>query len=233
MQSTITIDGRTVPINMRINRRAKRIILRIDRLHSSVTITVPSERRVKEALSFAETRRAWIKAQLENAARPSPFQDGTQFPLRGQKTDIVHVSKATHAIELDTDNRRLLVSGDTPHINRRVTDWLKRQARIDLTARADIHAETLGVQRGGIRIRDTKSRWGSCSSSGHLSFSWRLILAPSWILDYVAAHECAHLLHLDHSPAYWRTLKKTGVDARAAKIWFDENGADLFVWGVV
>jgi predicted metal-dependent hydrolase len=127
---------------------------------------------------------------------------------------------------------RLLAGGDARHINRRITDWLKAEARRTLTARADFYADAVGRNRGPVSIRDTRSRWGSCARDGALSFSWRLILAPPAILDYVAAHECAHLVHLNHSPAYWRVLMELGAAARAARDWFAAHGQGLYAYGV-
>jgi predicted metal-dependent hydrolase len=112
-----------------------------------------------------------------------------------------------------------------------VTEWLKKEARTTLTERVDHYSAMLKRKRGPIAIRDTRSRWGSCARTGAMSFSWRLILAPPEILDYVAAHECAHLVHLNHSPAYWRTLHALEVDVRAARDWFSAHGQSLYAYG--
>ena len=96
----------------------------------------------------------------------------------------------------------------------------------------DFYASQLARRRGPISIRDTRSRWGSCASVGALSFSWRLILAPPWVLNYVAAHECAHLVHLNHSPAYWQVLRSLDVDVDGAKRWFHQHGEELHAYGV-
>ena len=118
-----------------------------------------------------------------------------------------------------------------PHHNRRVGDFLKREAQRDLDAASRRYAEALDVTIKRISVRDQSSRWGSCSSTGVLSFSWRLILAPPFVLDYLAAHEVAHLVELNHSPRFWRLLKRLNPDTERAKAWLDTHGTDLHRYG--
>ena len=231
-QATIRVDGRLAPVRIRVNNRARRIILKVDPGDGAIVLTAPSARHVPDALAFARERADWISEQRAHAPGARPFAHDVVFPYRGQHYRIINEGAARRPVTCDADARTLMVGGARAHVNRRVTDWLKRDARETLTARADYYASRLGVARKSIRIRDTRSRWGSCSSDGALSFSWRLILAPPTILDYVAAHECAHLVHLDHSPAFWRVVKSLDVDAKAAASWFNEHGAGLFTWGV-
>src|SRR5262249_39572655 len=130
--------------------------------------------------------------------------------------------------ELAADGMRLLcVAGDAAHVGRRVTDFLKREAKRDLAAASRHYADRLGVRLRRVSIRDQSSRWGSCSSTGMLSYSWRLILAPEFVLDYLAAHEVAHLVEMNHSPRFWRTVLGVCPDTRRAKVWLDAHGADL------
>jgi predicted metal-dependent hydrolase len=114
-----------------------------------------------------------------------------------------------------------------PHLARRLTDWLKLAARQELTAAAQRYAAAMGVGFRRITVRDQKSRWGSCSAAGDLSFSWRLVLTPAHVLDYVAAHEVAHLKHMDHGPQFWRLVLKHCPDAVRAKKWLKTNGQDV------
>lgn len=233
METSIDLGDRIAPVTARVNRRARRLIVKVDPVAGRVLVTAPSQRALPEALRFAGTRKAWIRARLDEAASARPFLPGGVCPYAGTDHLIVnHGPARAPVIRLTGERPKLIVGGDPVHLNRRLVDWLKKQARVALTERADIHAAKLGRKRGAIRIRDTRSRWGSCSSDGTMSFSWRLILAPPEILDYVAAHECAHLVYLDHSPAYWRTLKGLGVDVDAARDWFAGHGADLHAWGV-
>ena len=165
--------------------------------------------------------------------RAKPFAPGMIIPFQGVDYTIMHDEKMRAAPRLDMDALPAIrVGGGREHLNRRVCDWLKREARMRLTERVDHYCAALDKTRRTLRIRDTKTRWGSCSSEGDISFCWRLILAPPAILDYVAAHECAHLVHLDHSPAFWRLVRELGVDARGAARWLSAHGLGLYAYGV-
>lgn len=232
VETEIDLGDRLAPLEARVNRRARRLIVRVDPVRGRVLVTAPSRRALPEALAFARERVEWIRARLAEGAPARPFRPGGLCPYRGIAHRIVNAGPPRAPVtRRDGANPQLVVGGDPAHVNRRLVDWLKREARRVLSERADHYASRLGVRRGPVRIRDTRSRWGSCSSDGTLSFSWRLILAPPAILDYVAAHECAHLLHLDHSPAFWRALARLDADAGAARDWFAREGPALLVWG--
>jgi predicted metal-dependent hydrolase len=124
------------------------------------------------------------------------------------------------------------VAGDAPHLERRVADYFKREAKRDLEAAVEGYADKLGVRCRRVSIRDQSSRWGSCSTTGVLSFSWRLILAPRYVLDYLAAHEVAHLVEMNHSPRFWRLLLRMCPDTHRAKLWLDVHGTDLHRYGL-
>ncbi|MEM8770455.1 MAG: SprT family zinc-dependent metalloprotease [Pseudomonadota bacterium] len=231
-RTEINIDARAVPLVARVNRRAKRLILRVDAAAGEIHVTAPSQRAVPEAIAFARERGDWIARQLDEALRAKPFFEGGSAPIRGLAHKIVRDGGARAPVRLMSGPApTVLVGGAAEHLHRRLTEWLKREARNDLIAAVDRHCEKLGKKRRQIRIRDTRSRWGSCTSDGALSFSWRLIMAPPQILDYVAAHECVHLLHMNHSPAFWRQVRALGVDPRGAEDWFDKHGAQLFAYG--
>lgn len=226
---TIRLGDRTAPLTARVNRRARRLIVKVDPVKGRVIVTAPSKRALSDAIDFARTRAAWILHELDACSIARPFSPGDTIPYRGAPVEIEANGRAREGVALDRS--KLIVGGDPRHLNRRVTEWLKREARVALTERVDYYAARLSRTRGPIAIRDTRSRWGSCARNGAMSFSWRLIMAPSEILDYVAAHECAHLVHLNHSPAYWRTLHSLDVDARAARDWFSAHGQTLHVYG--
>ncbi|GAB4532255.1 MAG: SprT family zinc-dependent metalloprotease [Amphiplicatus sp.] len=232
VETEIDLGDRLAPLEARVNRRARRLIVRVDPVLGRVLAIAPSQRALPEAIAFARERVAWIRARLAEGAPARPFRPGGLCPYRGIAHRIVNAGPPRAPVTRCAEPRpQLVVGGDPAHVNRRLVDWLKREAKRALAERADHYAGRLGVRRGPVRIRDTRSRWGSCSSDGTLSFSWRLILAPPAILDYVAAHECAHLLHLDHSPAFWRALARLDVDAEAARDWFAREGPALFAWG--
>ncbi len=228
LETTIDLGDRSAPLTARINRRARRLIVKVDPVKGRVIVTAPSRRALNDAIDFARTRARWITGELD-AGGARPFAPGESFPLRGSPVIVETAGRLRDGIRLEAG--RLIAGGDPAHVNRRITDWLKKEARAALTTRVDHYAGLLGRRRGAITIRDTRSRWGSCARDGALSFSWRLIMAPPEILDYVAAHECTHLVHLNHSPAYWRLLKTLDVDAIAARGWFAANGQSLYAYG--
>ena len=126
---------------------------------------------------------------------------------------------------------RICVAGDAPHVSRRAGDFLKREAKRDLEAACRRYAEAAGVKIKRITVRDQSSRWGSCSTTGVLSFSWRLILAPPFVLDYLAAHEVAHLVEMNHSRRFWRLVERLCPGMQRAKAWLDAHGTDLHRYG--
>jgi predicted metal-dependent hydrolase len=156
-------------------------------------------------------------------------------PLRGEPHRIEHRAGArgTAWIELGDDgSRALCVAGEAPHVARRVRDYLKREAKRELEAASRRYAAQLDVKVKRVSVRDQASRWGSCSTTGVLSYSWRLILAPPFVLDYLAAHEVAHLIEMNHSRAFWRIVGRICPHAGRAKAWLDAHGADLHRYGV-
>ena len=233
METSIDLGGQIAPLTARVNRRARQLIIKVDPVTGRVIVTAPSKRALPEAIRFANDRRAWINARLDEGAPAQPFEPGGYFPYRGLAHEIINSGPARSPVRcVDGESPHFLVGGEAVHINRRLVDWLKKDAKRTLSERAHDFAGRLGKNISRVQVRDTRSRWGSCSSDGALSFSWRLILAPPAILDYVAAHECAHLVHLDHSPAFWRTVKSLEVDVDGASRWFDLHGVKLHAWGV-
>jgi predicted metal-dependent hydrolase len=147
----------------------------------------------------------------------------------------VHRRGQRGTVWTETDDRGaklLCVAGEPPHLDRRIADFLKREARRELEAASARHAQTLGVAFRRVSVRDQSSRWGSCSNTGVLSFSWRLILAPPYVLDYLAAHEVAHLVELNHSSRFWRLVTKLYPNFERAKTWLDVHGTDLHRYGL-
>jgi predicted metal-dependent hydrolase len=231
----VLFDRSIYPVRLRRHRQARRYTLRIDAASREVVLTLPPRGSVREAREFAQKHGAWIAARLKRLPQAAPFAHGTEVPLRGELHRIVHRRgvRGTVWTATEEDGSRLLcVAGEAPHINRRIGDYLRRTAARDLDAAARRYAQELGVAIRRISIRDQSSRWGSCSNTGVLSFSWRLILAPPYVLDYLTAHEVAHLVELNHSVRFWRLVERIYPDFERAKVWLEVHGSDLHRYGV-
>jgi predicted metal-dependent hydrolase len=231
---TVAFDGEIYPVRLRRHSQARRYTLRIHAASRDVVLTMPPRGSVKQAREFAQKNGAWIAARLQRLPDAMPFAHGTLLPLRGISHRIDHrkSTRGTVWIETGADMPLLCVAGEAPHLSRRVRDFLKREAKRDLETASGTAAQALGVTIKRVSVRDQSSRWGSCSSTGVLSYSWRLILAPAFVLDYLAVHEVAHLIEMNHSRRFWRLVEKICPDVGRAKAWLDAHGAGLHRYGL-
>jgi predicted metal-dependent hydrolase len=229
----ITIGNSVHAIRIKRHRQARRFTLRVLTATREVLLTIPPRGSLKEATAFAEKNSEWIAGRLRHIPAAAPFRPGEFVPLRGTMHRICHRAGARGTVwaECSDGTNILCVAGDKPHMRRRVTDYLRREAKRDLTRACRRYAVELGVTFTSLAVRDQSSRWGSCSSTGALSFSWRLILAPPFVLDYLAAHEIAHLVEMNHSRRFWRILNDLCPGAERAKQWLDTHGAGLHRYG--
>lgn len=212
-------------VKVDINPRARRVSLRVDPVQGCIVLVRPPRMRERLVLSFVASRKDWIIKHLQDLEPPIPLCDGAIVPYRGT-AHVVRVREGRGAVSVAGAD--IHVAGRPEHISRRLRDWLKGEARKMITPRAIAMAEQLGVRVAQISVRDTRSRWGSAARSGKLSFSWRLILAPEDVLAYVIAHEVAHLRHMNHSAAFWRTVEALfGSDIRSAREWLRRRGTTL------
>ncbi|MBN9063189.1 MAG: metal-dependent hydrolase [Rhizobiales bacterium 65-9] len=231
---TITHGGDSFPVRVTRHARARRYSLRLSSKTNEVILTLPPRGSLHAATDFAVSQGAWIAARIRRIATRTPFAHGAIIPLRGIDHRVIHrpaprgvVTEATDAAGAPT----IAVYGDAPHVARRLRDFLTRQAKRDLLLAVEIHARTLGVTPSRISVKDTVSRWGSCSASGNLSFSWRLIMAPSFVLHYLAAHEVAHLKEMNHSTRFWRIVASLDPRWREAERWLSHEGSKLHLYG--
>jgi predicted metal-dependent hydrolase len=232
---SVVFDGRLFLVRLRRHRQARRYTLRIHSVTREAVLTMPPRGSIKEARAFAEKHGGWIAARLGRLPAPAPFAHGTLLPLRGVDHRIVHRRgvRGTVWAEAGPDGERVLcVAGEVTHMGRRIKDFLKREAKRDLEAASRAAADRLGVKVKRVSVRDPASRWGSCSTTGVLSYSWRLILAPAFVLDYLAAHEVAHLVEMNHSPKFWRVVERLCPHVARAKTWLDVHGANLHRYGM-
>jgi len=222
-----------------LNPRAKRLSLRVDPANGQIVLVRPKRASAGVTLRFLVSREAWIRKHLATLPPQIPFADGANIPVAGTLHRLRLVPEGRGGVWREGET--LMISGQSEFIARRLTDWLKLEARRTLAPMVHTMAEGLGCKVRHVTARDTTSRWGSCSPDGRLSFSWRLILAPRPVLIYVAAHEVAHLKHLNHGRAFWRTVdevldgyveepemrRETGL----ARDWLQRNGAALHRYG--
>ncbi|MCP4935551.1 MAG: M48 family metallopeptidase [bacterium] len=236
------------PVLVKKSPRAKRMTLRVSSSQRDVILTIPRRTGSRKAGAFLEQHIDWLNQQLEQMPEPVPFESGRSIPFLGQPHELVFCGprtrkqtgqdvvtiKSAQDKEPDGDqstSASLQILGAVDHAPRRLKDWLKKQAKQKLVERVDVHAKRLGLTYTRLGVRDQTSRWGSCSSNKTLSFSWRLILAPEAVLDYVAAHEVAHLREMNHSDRFWALVAKTLPGHDDARQWLRQNGQDLYRYG--
>ena len=231
----IAFAGSVYAVRLRRHRQARRYTLRVQAASREVILTIPPRGTLKEARDFAERHGGWIAARLGRLPEAAPFAHGVVVPLRGVPHRIAHRAGTRGTVWTETDGNGeplLCVAGHAPHLDRRIGDFLRREAKRDLETVSRRFAGDLGLAVRRVTVRDQASRWGSCSTSGVLSFSWRLILAPSHVLDYLAAHEVAHLIEMNHSAKFWRLVQRLCPGHDRAKAWLDAHGADLHRYGL-
>lgn len=231
-KSSLLIDGDEVPVTLRRNRNARRYILRLDEQSQGVVITVPASGSERQAMEFAASHGVWIRKQLASATDNISFADGNTVPLRDTDYLIVHQLGKRGTVWLAAaDKPEIHVAGGAEHIARRVKDWLKSEARRDLLEASIRYARLMDTKFTRVSVRDQSTRWGSCSSAGTLSYSWRLIFTPPFVLDYVAAHEVAHLLEMNHGPRFWSQVKAHCPATDRARRWLKTHGRELHKFG--
>jgi hypothetical protein len=228
LPSVIAVE-RGLELAVRINRRARHISLKVDPAYDRAVLVLPSPRSLDEGLRFAESRRPWLRAELAKLAPRVAFADGAEIPVRGTPHRVCHRPDGRGGVWLREGE--IHVAGRPEHLPRRLLDWLKAEARRAFAERVAANAAALGREVRRVSVRDPKSRWGSCAPDGGLSFSWRLVLAPATVLDYVAAHEAAHLVEANHGPRFWALVAGLHPGHLADRRWLKRHGAGLHRYG--
>lgn len=227
----ILIDGEFVEVTVRWNAQAKRLIMRVDPRSGDVSVTLPKRASLKQARKFIEERIGWISDQREDIVAAAPLACGEIIDFKGISHSISFTDIAPRKIWIEDDC--IYVGGPVDLAAGRLQRWLKKQAKQALVEAVDRHAETLGLDFNAVSVTDTKSRWGSCSSKKNLRFSWRLVLAPPEILNYVAAHEVAHLEEMNHSQDFWDLVEICDAKCKTHRRWLKSEGQRLFAMGNV
>ncbi len=228
-RALLRIDGKPVAVAVKLNPRARRLIVKVHPSTGEVSVVAPTKRSIDHAIDFARGETDWIAERLKQVPPTVPLGLGARILYRGEEHVIRRgEGRRTPAwIDHEDGNRIIRVTGETEHAARRVVDVLKREAKKVLEARAFYYAQQLGTAPKHVTVRDTASRWGSCSTKRSLSFSWRLILAPPFVLDYVVAHEVAHMREMNHGPRFWRLVEELVGNTEKPQAWLREKGSLL------
>jgi predicted metal-dependent hydrolase len=225
------VSNQEVEITFKRHAAARRFTLRMTRDGAGFVLTMPRRARLDDARSFALKSENWMRAALGRRVAKTEIADAATIMLRGLEHRISATGKSRGLVTLDSETRTLHVPGQPAHLKRRLMDWLKAEAAHDLDVASTRYAMAMATKFRKLNVRDQKSRWGSCSSDGVLSYSWRLILAPPFVLDYVAAHEVAHLQEMNHSTRFWRLVLKHCPESRHARSWLKLYGNRLHSLG--
>jgi predicted metal-dependent hydrolase len=230
LEERIRALGLGVPIALRASPRARRLSLRVDAAARGVELVLPRRFAAETALRFVAAHRGWITARIAALPPPLRLADGATVPVFGVPHRICReLDPAAPPVAIDGGEIR--VRGDPAHVPRRVRDHLVALAKRDFAARARAVAARIGRTVSRVGVRDPKSRWASCSSTGNLSFSWRLVLAPEAVIDYVVAHEVAHLVEMNHGPRFWRLVASLVADVDASRAWLRRHRHELLSYG--
>jgi hypothetical protein len=219
-----------VPVAIRLSPRARRLSLRVDAATRGVELVLPRRFASDTALRFVAAHRGWIEARVAALPAQLPLGDGAVVPVFGVPHRVRReLDQAAPPVAIGDGEIR--VRGDPAHLPRRVRDHLVALAKRDFAGRARAAAARIGRNVTRVVVRDPKSRWGSCSSKGSLSFSWRLVFAPDAVIDYVVAHEVAHLIEMNHGPRFWRLVASLVPDVEHSRTWLRRHRNELMAYG--
>lgn len=223
------VAGRVLPLCITENARATRLTLRIDADGRGLRVTVPPGISTREVDRFIERHQGWLEKRLARVPDRPQVRPGIKIPLRGVPHKIVHEPGTRGTVEVGAgpDGPLLIVHGDRRHLPRRVADFLKREAKREIGALVEKHTQAVGRRAKAVRFKDTTSRWGSCTSDGNLSFCWRIMMAPRPVIDYLVAHEVAHLKEMNHGPKFWKLCRELAPHTDRCKEWLKRNGGAL------
>ena len=227
---TLEVGNRVMPLTIREHPRSTRITLRIEPGAKGLSLTVPIGLGRTEIDDFLDRHQGWLLTKLARFPQsPSALGHGSSIMLRGVLHQVEHSGSLRGVTEAQQSKGGavLRVSGMPEHAGRRIATFLKKEARRDLEAAVQIHARGVRKPVKSITMKDTRSRWGSCSWDGNLSFSWRIVMAPPFVIDYLAAHEVAHLDQMNHGPEFWILCRRLCPRTDEAKAWLKRHGSQL------
>ncbi len=228
-ESALEFEDLTIPLTVRRSRAARRISLRIDVSRRGAVLTLPARAGLSAGLDFVAEKALWLRDAYARLPAPMPFADGAIIPLRGRPHRIAHRPLARGGVWREGD--AIVVTGAAEHLARRLGDWLRRESHALLDARTREKAARAGRPVARVFVRDTRSRWGSCARNGRVHYSWRLIFAPEFVLDYVVAHEVAHLVYMSHGPRFHAMVDRLTPHRAEGEAWLRRHGAGLLLVG--
>ena len=218
-----------VPVRVRHSGRARKLRLKIAPYMDGIEVVLPQGATKRVAMSLLRQNSDWVKHHLTALPDRVPLISGNWVPVMGRELLIRSAPEAKRGVW--EQGGYLYVSGDAEHTERRVADYLKKRARKEAALRAHAYAERIGKSVGRVRVRDTRSRWGSCTDTGNLMFSWRLLMAPANVFDYVIAHEVAHLREMNHSAQFWSLVEELFGNSEREQRWLKQFGGGLHRYG--
>lgn len=221
----VPVKGALARVAFRRSERARKISLRVDPAQGGIVITLPPRASRRAGYQLLQTHEAWVAEKLAALPQPVPFVAGACVPVDGVPHVITPVPGGRGGAWIE--GGRIHVTGEPEFLARRVTDCLKRLARQRLTALAAEKAKSAGLAPKAVRVKDTRTRWGSCALDGTIAFCWRLICAPVFVQDYVVGHEVAHLRHMNHGPQFWALTEKLTAKRAEATAWLGSHGQAL------
>ncbi len=216
------------PLQVNVSTHSRRLTLRIDSKQHQAVLTMPRLCSRRKAYAFVEAHRDWVEENLARLPKVRDFTDGETISLLGQSVTICRLPDSNSAARLE--NNTLYVGGEAVFLHRRVKDYIKREAKKAFLTLSRAYAERIGCEVNDVFIKDTKSRWGSCSSLNNINYNWRIALAPSVVINYLMAHEVAHLRHHDHSPAFWHCVEALNPEAAEGRRWLKAHGNELYLY---
>lgn len=227
---THEVAGRILPLKIVENPRARRFTLRIDAGGKGLRVTVPPKVANSEIDRFISRHQGWLESRITQIPVVKKVHAGDFLPLRGVDHLIIHVRDKrgiTHIALSEAGQPQLVVFGGPEHLSRRIADFLKKEVKCEIDMLVAKHTAAVGRKATAVRFKDTKSRWGSCTSKGVLSFSWRIGMAPPSVINYLVAHEVAHLVEMNHGPDFWKLCLELCPDTVNCRNWLTRNGASL------
>lgn len=216
------------PLQINSGWKTRRLTLRIDTKNRKVVLSMPKICSTNKAREFILNHLDWIEEHLSKLPPVKEFTDGEIISVLGRQIRLCHLPDSLKAAA--EQDGVLYVGGDLAFFHRRVKDYIKREAKKDFWKRSKALADQLNCPLENVTLKDTKSRWGSCSSLNNINYNWRIALAPQCVIDYLMAHEVSHLKHRDHSPAFWRCVKTLNPGAALGRNWLKAHGSELYLY---